>query len=215
MKVILSLYRRLAALSKTTIARKVYAVFNLLVVTSSAILTVVWFLRNGLPDNFGWGFIVAILVVSYIGSVRWSLARITSTQSVIKYPGLSVIGILSLRKQQKAQLAVTVCMVGLVTYCLVAPVAHLPVSFPLAAVLALAAVFSILRQGIFDYRVRKRYYGGNAREAREIIRFILDNTEKIDWLDKGRPKPIITDEDLEQIQQSVLGALASRGMAKP
>lgn len=66
-----------------------------------------------------------------------------------------------------------------------------------------------IQTSLFNYRVRKGFYGRNEYESREIIDFIVDNYKKVDFSDPGGPKKIISEEDLEKIQVYVKQRLAT------
>lgn len=72
----------------------------------------------------------------------------------------------------------------------------------------LSIVFIIIifiKQLILAYRIKSGQYGSNEYEAREIVNFILDETNK-HYFNGGDGQPVIfTDENLKELQQSVKG----------
>jgi len=52
---------------------------------------------------------------------------------------------------------------------------------------------------LMNYRIKKGYWGTNEHEAREVIYFILKNSEKIDFTDDdGKPKKLVNLKDLKE-----------------
>ena len=68
--------------------------------------------------------------------------------------------------------------------------------------LFITIVLFFIRQQVLDYRVLNRFYGNNEREARDIIEFIVKESSNIDFSDGGKPKKIMSDDDLEEIKQA-------------
>ena len=82
--------------------------------------------------------------------------------------------------------------------------------------LFVSLVLLFVRQSILDYRILKGFYGNNELEARELIAFILKESSNIDFTDNGKPKKILSFEDLEEIKkvapQAVPGLAISGGV---
>jgi hypothetical protein len=65
-------------------------------------------------------------------------------------------------------------------------------------------IVTIIADESIDYRIKKGFYGNNEYEARQIIEFILNNSDHIDFTDgKGGMKRIITTDDLELINDKI------------
>jgi uncharacterized membrane protein YeaQ/YmgE (transglycosylase-associated protein family) len=68
-------------------------------------------------------------------------------------------------------------------------------------IIVIALVAVVIGDVAFEYRVTKGMYGNNEREAREIIDFIIKESENIDFTDGGKLKKILTESDLEEIRE--------------
>ena len=127
-----------------------------------------------------------------------------------QYPHQSVVGII--RTQRIRDTIRT--LIYLVGFFLLSIVVNLfyPINVNFIS-LVLAVTTCLLLVGIltFQYRVTKRMYGNNEREAREIIDFIIRESKHIDFKDGGKLKKILSDDDLEELRQ--FGGLPAPGSA--
>jgi hypothetical protein len=64
----------------------------------------------------------------------------------------------------------------------------------LLILLLMGALYS--NQKILDYRIRKGYYGATEYEAMEIIQFILEHAEDIDFTDGTGTKKLMPDPEI-------------------
>jgi hypothetical protein len=72
----------------------------------------------------------------------------------------------------------------------------------LTMIIILCAALAVFFGDIsFEYRVAKGQFGNNEREAREIIDFIIKESDNIDFTDGGKLKQILSESDLEEIQE--------------
>ncbi|MGK7887049.1 MAG: hypothetical protein AB4057_20775 [Crocosphaera sp.] len=67
---------------------------------------------------------------------------------------------------------------------------------------------------LVNFRIKKGFYGGNEFEAREIINFIEENSETIDFTDGNSPKKLFNEEDLKQIEEEIRIEL-NNGLPQP
>ena len=67
---------------------------------------------------------------------------------------------------------------------------------------------------LVNFRIKKGFYGGNEFEAREIINFIEENSEKIDFGDGDSPKQLFNEEDLKEIKEEIRIEL-NNGLPQP
>lgn len=61
-----------------------------------------------------------------------------------------------------------------------------------------------LNSFLVNFRIRKGFYGGNEFEAREIINFIEQNSDNIDFSDGDSPKKLFNEEDLKEIEKEIM-----------
>jgi hypothetical protein len=61
------------------------------------------------------------------------------------------------------------------------------------------ALVLLLRQQVFEWRIRKGSYGTNDEEAREIIAFVVDQSSNIDFTDGGGQRKLFSSADLESM----------------
>jgi len=122
---------------------------------------------------------------------------------------LSVVGIIRLHQVRQTNIVATLLGAGLGSYLLVTTIVDIPVNLFIIYILGLLLVSVLLRRIVIDYRIGWGHYGNNEREAREIIDFIMSKSSKIDFFGGGKPKEIISEEDLEEIRQLVPQELPS------
>ncbi len=67
---------------------------------------------------------------------------------------------------------------------------------------------------LVNFRIKKGFYGGNEFEAREIINFIEENSDTIDFSDGDSPKKLFNEEDLKEIEQEIRLEL-NNGLPQP
>lgn len=154
-------------------------------------------------------FAISIIVTSVVGYLTWGRKKTTLKKAKEKYPSLSIVGIILDRKQRSSSRSITalsIAFFGLFIYDLYTP--NIVNFITLVFILALL-VLRVIHIFMFEYRIRKGYYGRNEYEAREIIQFILDHSSDIDFTDSGKPKQIITEQDLEQIKLSLKQGLVA------
>ncbi|MDJ0578823.1 hypothetical protein [Crocosphaera sp.] len=67
---------------------------------------------------------------------------------------------------------------------------------------------------LVNFRIKKGFYGGNEFEAREMINFIEENSENIDFTDGNSPKKLFNEEDLKEIEEEIMIELKN-GLPQP
>lgn len=125
---------------------------------------------------------------------------IQTGKSKQQYPKLSIIGIIRQRSTTEAASALVILAGSLLI------VTMFPSLFTVGynpVLIICLMLFVIVLSLAKNYRIRKGFYGSSEREAREIIEFILENTNDVDFTDRGKPKRIFSIEDLEEIREQV------------
>jgi hypothetical protein len=165
------------------------------------------------PDSIKVISAATVLGVIYIfrKRIQKALPKARASQRVQhKYPKLSIVGIVTQNGKEAETLAALLLII------FGAWLDQLSPAVPFAARLLLCFMgLAILARGwLVQYRVRKGFYGRTEAEAREILQFVLDHTKDTDFTDGGKPKKVISPQDLEEIQARVQGVLAgSAGQA--
>lgn len=156
----------------------------------------------------GWSsfFIIGVAAVLFIAPSIYSLIslRTRKLNVKVKYPGLSVVRIMSLKREGASYYSIALFVSGLMLYMAYTAITEHPSSSAVIAVLLAGAGFVLLREKLHLYRVTKGFFGNNEAEAREIIRFILSNSENIDFTDGGKQKPVFSKEEINDIIERTL-----------
>ena len=155
--------------------------------------------------------ILIVLVISSLIFFRYidlrRRSRIVALQQVKKareqYPKLSVVSIMRSRRSAQIRSTLIILSVGVIVN-FIMTLRGSTSNIGISIIFLVLIVGVLLKQAVFEYRIRKGMYGTNEREAREIITFILQESQNIDFDDQGKPKRLITEEDLEEIKQDIL-----------
>ncbi len=107
------------------------------------------------------------------------------------------------RKVNKKFQTIYLLLIITIIYIFVSKFLFPPPSNIFLCVLLGSALLVFLESLIFNYRVNQGWYGSNELEAKEIIDFILKNSEDIDFTDGNSPKSIIKQEDIQQIGEEL------------
>lgn len=150
-----------------------------------------------------------ILLYSPLFYLTWSLRK--ASNSIMnneyyeafkeKYPRLSVVRIMQRRKGLETIWNVIILFLALLTYILSSYYFKLTISYGLIVISFLVMLLLAIYNSSFDFRIGKGFYGNNEREAREIIMFILKESDNIDFTDNGKLKKIISDTDLDEFER--------------
>lgn len=128
--------------------------------------------------------------------------RKSSNSTRKHYPQLSIIGIMQHRRLDETSRVMSFLIVSLFLSVVLSTFKVIEwgtVQFASAIPIILLAI----RWRVLNYRVGQGLYGNNEKEARDIIEFIVKESTNIDFTDGGKPKKILSDEDLEEINQTV------------
>lgn len=157
------------------------------------------FLWGGLT----FGFVgVALILLLYIGlSSQPSVRKIKE-----QYPTLSIVGIISRKRSQQKMKVLLLLSLGLFVY---VGFSYFTSSISIGIMIFFLFIMLsiIVKQQVFKYRIYKGFYGNNKREAREIIEFLLNHRDKVDFDDKGKPKRLITETDMKELTKSALDSM--------
>ena len=115
------------------------------------------------------------------------------------YPKLSVVKIIQKRREDKIYQARYLLLIATL-FCILSNIFFdLGISNFFPVIFIATFILLNLESFLFDYRIRKGWYGTNETEAREIVKFILDNSDNIDFTDGGSTKSVINPEDIREI----------------
>lgn len=158
---------------------------------------------NGVLTKY---YAIVLAIILSVGSSWISYPRflqIFVAKTKENYPNLSIVGIFRLKRLNQTQNAILVLIASLLIYLLLPYLVKASINPLIIYILLSCAILVLTNQLVFDYRIRKGLYGRNQWEARQIISFILQNADNIDFTDGGSLKRIITVEDLEEIRESI------------
>ena len=156
-----------------------------------------------LPNSFNsGGFYLVIVTLLFALAIIPSIA---STRLIRKkYPKESIVQIMNERKSKTIYIAVAVCTAFLLFSTVIPFVSHSDDIDSLRSIILIMMVLLLSRKLAIDYRIIQGWYGNNEWEVREIIDFIIRESNNIDFRDGGKLKKILTDRDLEEIKSMVL-----------
>ena len=115
------------------------------------------------------------------------------------YPQLSIIGIMRQRKDSQKFQTIYLLLIVTIIYILASKFFNFVICNIFLGFLLGSILLIVLESLIFNYRINRGWYGSNESEAREIINFILKNSEDVDFTDGDSPKSIIKSEDIQQV----------------
>lgn len=155
----------------------------------------------------GFGKILALILVAFGLVIPFLLGfyqpRRTAQKTKKEYPKLSIVAIIAYRRSIQLIRSNVILLILMITYM---TTVHFREEFhsPIVSLMLLLFFITVnIREWIFHYRLGKGIYGSTERESREIIQFMLNNSETIDFTDKGTPKKIMSKEDLEEIKLAI------------
>ncbi|PID56348.1 hypothetical protein CSB45_11740 [candidate division KSB3 bacterium] len=132
---------------------------------------------------------------------------LTSSNHLRKYPELSVIKIILKKKGEEVYaISLLTAMLSLLYFLVAQFVKSANLSTEKGIVPALLLGFGVLasiNQFLMEYRLKKGFYGKNKYEAMDIINFVRKNSGSINFGDRGKPKPLMKREDLEDIKLKI------------
>ena len=146
--------------------------------------------------------IVAIIVaiIAVISSIAFVKANFRKSKKIKKnYPKLSIVGIIRERKVNQKFQTIYLLMIATIIYAFASKFLAFVVSNIFLCILLGSVLLITLETLIFNYRINRGWYGSSESEAREIVDFIVKNSEDIDFTDGNSPKSIIKPEDIQQV----------------
>lgn len=120
-----------------------------------------------------------------------------------RYPGLSVVGVFLDKSRSTHIVAQNILSLTLGLYVMVSFLTPLPTRWDAVIIIALFLAMLLLDNFITQFRIKKGYYLNNEEETRDIIKFIRDNADDIDFTDGDRK--ILSKNDLEEIVLGQVG----------
>jgi hypothetical protein len=158
------------------------------------------------PDNK----IINPTILFNAGLVRAVLKRYISDQSKIdddqqKF-NITVAGLLLGSKSAETSFAFISYILIIILYLALCSAFSLKLNIPLLVVLLICILLVQIRQSLLKFRIERGYYGLNDYEAREMIEFLLNHSEKADFSDGDGmkilfPKP----KEIEEKQPDITG----------
>lgn len=154
---------------------------------------------------------MAKLLVFILVPSRYPTQKYKENQLVKqKFPNWSLARIMADKKATRTNKAILFLSCTLLLYLGLEIIGWLDeINWLLATIGIAYLAILIIDNATYTYRIRNDLYGKNREEALEMIRFIKEN-EDIDWTDRGKPKQVISDEDLRKIQEEISGILVGQ-----
>lgn len=131
---------------------------------------------------------VAILVASLISTLAES--GLTKKQQ-------SVVGYIAKRKLKEIDVASQIAFVTLAVYVLTGLFMNAPLGTPGFIIIVALIVVILTYRSVMAYRVKTGSYGTNELDARELIQFVLDNSDN-DMFNGDGARKIFLDEMIEE-----------------
>lgn len=122
-----------------------------------------------------------------------------------RYPKLSIVGIFRNKLEDKKINSYYFVLTATLIYSIVAIFSknlESNIYFILGCLIYASLLY--LNTFLVNFRIKKGFYGGNEFEAREIIHFIEENSENIDFSDGNTPKKLFNEEDLKEIEEEIM-----------
>ena len=151
-----------------------------------------------------------LIAFASVGLQTVAIAISAATARHLKYflmrtrgsKGLSIIGVMVRQRGRSSRLGYIALASMTVVYSVVSFAMGWQLEAGVFVLISLVCAVLFAREQLFLERVRSGSYGGNEEEAREIVRFVLENRSHIDFTDGGKPKRIISQSDLTDILDS-------------
>lgn len=155
--------------------------------------------------------VIVVGTVMFMLSLYYIFSFSKGKREKLKYPKLSIIRIMETRKASEISKNTSMIMLSILGYILLFRYLKVEISIEAIYIGFVTVILLGVHKFLFDYRVKSGYYGNNEREAREIIQFILQESEHIDFTDNGKLKKIVSDEELGEIAESIKSLLPQVG----
>lgn len=116
-----------------------------------------------------------------------------------KFPKKSIVAIMRLRRINNIIVVVSLLLFLLLASLFFPLIANL-ISQTTQTIISIYIIVLTISHLSFEYRVALGLFGNNEREAREIIQFLIQESENIDFTDGGKAKKILSEEDIIEIR---------------
>jgi hypothetical protein len=118
-------------------------------------------------------------------------------KSLEAYPEKSIVGILLNKFNKTTILSQTIMSISIAIILIMEFIFRIKIGYDYMIILLIVLTIIKINENLIIYRIRKNYYGMNRHEIIEIVEFIKENSNKIDFMDKGNPKDLFDDNDAE------------------
>ena len=159
-----------------------------------------WTLLCLISVLLGFFFAPAVTIASTIALVIFIAPMffegVKAQHEILRRENLSIVELIDTNKTANANKAMLLLSLSVLLFNLVGSFGYTEVQFSALCLLAALGIIIWCKRWIENYRITKGYYGTNEQEAREIIRFIIKNSDDIDFTGGG-PKDLIPGQDIE------------------
>ena len=144
---------------------------------------------------------ISIPIIGLYFLTKLKLLQNIATNFKKRYSNLSIVGIMLKRRTMNNYISILLIIGSVFIYILSNNIFEYQVEPLLLLFFVMLIIFSFLHNYFFKYRVINGFYGTNEQECREILNFIISEYDKIDFLDNGKRKKIISENDLQEIEK--------------
>lgn len=124
------------------------------------------------------------LVISIIPVIYEEIRKLIKHE-MGKHEDLSVLQMIDIKKSEDANKAIILLSLSVLLFVFADFFVYIEDRFLVLSLIAALGMIVLCQRWIENYRIRKGYYGTKEWEAREIIRFIIDNFDDIDFTEDG------------------------------
>ncbi|MBD3337870.1 MAG: hypothetical protein GF353_02100 [Candidatus Lokiarchaeota archaeon] len=123
------------------------------------------------------------------------------------FKSLSIAGIMLNKRAKNDYYAILIVFGCILLYMSAIAYFNVRINYYLIGILVFLIAMLLIDILIFVYRLRNGLFPNNEYEAREIVEFILSETENIDFTDGEKMKSIISSADLKEYEAYLDGVL--------
>ena len=116
----------------------------------------------------------------------------TETSDTSKpYRNISIAQIFSLVKNRNINIARVVFLIALLGYWGFSVWIDTSLNIYVVSILLACLMLTVIEEFVLHYRIKKGLYGNNLFEAKEIVSFVISESDRIDFHDDGHPKKLL------------------------
>ncbi|MDJ0601039.1 MAG: hypothetical protein QNJ37_19620 [Crocosphaera sp.] len=162
-------------------------------------------IREPIPTQMAWGFTIVVMTNFLFVCLKAIINEPKNIEIKYKSSKFSVIRIFKNELENKNIKTIYLLLIALNIYAVIGTFwEKLEISsYFLLGGLTFASLL-YLNTFLVKFRIKKGFYGGNEFEAREIINFIEENSENIDFGNGDSPKNLFNEEDLKEMEESII-----------